>query len=434
MRFLHLADLHIGKAIHGVSLLDNGDQTYWKEQFLERARKLRPDAVVIAGDVYDRSAPSGEEVRFLSDFLTELIGIGVPVMMTAGNHDSAQRLSFARELLANQGLHISAMLSESPELTHITLNDAYGPVTFWLMPYAYPALVAHALQSDGLRDYDSAVRALLSAQSVDFSQRNVLVAHQNVTCNGREAPRGGSESMVGGVGQVDYTAFDGFDYVALGHIHSGYAVGRESVRYAGSPLCYHFEETKLQNKGAVLVELGEKGAAPRMETISIPPLHPMRELRGPYEEIRRDELAQRRTGEYIRIVLTDRRVTPEISGFFRDLYHGRDSALMELVSEYHPYQDAESASAARGAEQKPIETLFADFYESRFGEPPTERDFALFAFAAELTRHRERGASNDKAIPDDKAIGGLLDYLMRQEEAADRAMPAMPGKRADKIY
>ena len=132
-------------------------------------------------------------------------------MMVAGNHDSVQRLSFAGPLLARQGLHISRPLFGSDRLERVTLNDEYGPVTFWLMPYVYPALIAQAIGEECPRDFDGAVRALLARQNVDFSQRNVLIAHQNVTASGREGLRGGSESMVGGVGQIDYSAFDGFD-------------------------------------------------------------------------------------------------------------------------------------------------------------------------------------------------------------------------------
>ena len=286
MRFLHLADLHLGKSVYGTSLLDNGDQSVWVEQFLALAEKLRPDAVVIAGDVYDRSAPSGEAVQLLSHMLTALHALGIPVMLCAGNHDSVQRLSFLHPLLAQEGLHISASLSESPALRHVTLQDEHGPVTFWLMPYVFPAIVSEVLGCERFADSDSAVRALLQRQDVDFAARNVLVAHQNVTAGGAEAERGGSEAMVGGVGQIDYTAFDGFDYVVLGHIHAACPVGRDSVRYAGSPLCYHFNETKQPPKGPVLVELGKKGEPVRTETLVLPPLHPMRELRGTWVTLR----------------------------------------------------------------------------------------------------------------------------------------------------
>ena len=191
MRIIHLADLHFGKSIHGVSLLDNGDQAYWVDRFLELADKQKPDAIVIAGDVYDRSAPSGDAVELLSRMLTGLSDRDIPVMMVAGNHDSVQRLSFASQMLARQKLYISRPLFGSDQLKRVTLNDDDGPVTFWLMPYVYPALISQTLEDDSLRDYDSAVRALLERQNVDYSSRNILIAHQNVTAGGVEAERSG---------------------------------------------------------------------------------------------------------------------------------------------------------------------------------------------------------------------------------------------------
>ena len=260
MRFLHVSDLHFGKSIHDISLLERGDQPAWVERFLALARELRPEAVVLAGDIYDRGAPSGEAVALLDRMITGLAELEIQVMLVAGNHDSGQRLSFGGSLLAKQQVHISGVLSKT--LPHAALTDRHGPVTFWLMPYVFPALVAQVLEGETIRDYHTAVRRLLEEQPVDFSQRNVLVAHQNVTANGQEVLRGGSESMVGGVGQVDYRAFDGFDYVVLGHIHSAYPVGRDAVRYAGSPLCYHFEESKQPRKGPLLVELGKRERLP----------------------------------------------------------------------------------------------------------------------------------------------------------------------------
>ena len=411
MRFLHLADLHFGKSLHGLSLLESGDQGFWADRFLELAARLRPDAVLIAGDIYDRGSPSGDAVELLSRMLTALAEEKIPVLLVAGNHDSVQRLSFARELLARQQLYISGALSASETLSHVTLEDEHGPVTFWLMPYVYPALVAQALGQEGLRDYDSAVRALLAAQPVDFSRRNVLLAHQNVTANGAEAPRGGSESMVGGLGQVDYHAFDGFDYVALGHIHAAYAVGRPSVRYAGSPLCYHFDELRQAAKGPLLVELGAKGEEPRTETLHIPPLHPLRELRGEYEELRRQELARERRGEFLRVVLTDRRVSPEAADFFRSLCAGRDSVLMEICSDYAPYRTG-AVRAAEAIREKSVEELFSDFYAERCGgESPDERDRELLALAGELLRHGEPGTQTDET-----SVSRLLAFLLEQED------------------
>lgn len=414
MRFLHLSDLHFGKSIHGVSLLENGDQPTWAERFLALARDVRPDAVVIAGDIYDRSSPSGAAVALLDRMLTELAGLGIPVLLIAGNHDSGQRLSFASGLLARQNLHIAGILSPTKILDHVTLTDEHGPVTFWLMPYIFPALVAQVLEDETIRDYDTAVRRLLAAQDIDFSSRNVLVAHQNVTAGGAEAVRGGSESMVGGVGQIDCTAFDGFDYVALGHIHASYPIGRDSVRYAGSPLCYHFNETRQAPKGPLLVTLGAKGAQPAAETLTIPPLHPMREIRGAWEEIRDRELASDARGEYLRIVLEDRRVTPEIAAFCHDLYAARGSVLMELVSEYRAFTGVSGAPDAADVRDKAVEELFADFYAERCGgDVLSERDAELLHFAGEQQRHAPQ-----QAAPDAAAVEKLLAFLTKQEEQA----------------
>jgi exonuclease SbcD len=411
MKFLHLSDLHFGKSIHGVSLLENGDQADWVTKFLALAEQLRPDAVVIAGDIYDRSAPSGDAVMLLDRMLTALADLNIPVLMTAGNHDSGQRLSFAGSLLARQNVHISGVLSK--ELSHVTLQDQDGPVTFWLLPYVFPALVAEKLEDDSIRDYDTAVRTLLAGQNIDFTQRNVLIAHQNVTANGKEALRGGSESMVGGVGGIDYTAFDGFDYVALGHIHSAYAVGRDTVRYAGSPLCYHFEETKQEKKGPVLVELGPKGTAPSLETQIIQPLHPMREIRGTYKEIETAERDSTVKGEYVRIVLTDRRVDPEISDYLHSLFANRGSILMELVSEYNRFSAVSSVQTAETVGERPVEELFSDFYSQRNHEAqPDEAEQAILCFTGEQVR---QGEWDDKNIPSPKTVNALLDFVLGQE-------------------
>lgn len=414
MRIIHLADLHFGKSVHGVSMLENGDQGYWVDRFLALAGEIKPDAVVIAGDVYDRSSPSGDAVELLSRMLTGLAELSIPVMMVAGNHDSAQRLAFAGPLLARQGLHISRPLFGSDQLERVTLRDEYGPVTFWLMPYAYPALISQALGDDSLREYDAAVRALLARQNADFSQRNVLVAHQNVAAGGQEAERGGSESMIGGVGQIDYRCFDGFDYVALGHIHAACPVGRETVRYAGSPLCYHFNEIRQPDKGPVLVELGEKGAPVGIRVLKIPPLHPMRELRGTLEELRRAELAFPRENEYLRLVLTDQRLSPEISAFFDELFRSRGSILMDRCSEYDPFRETASAGASGAAESKSVRELFLDFYADRCrDETPEEDDAALLSFLEELALH-----ADTHAAPGRTEIDRVLAFMEKQEADA----------------
>lgn len=412
MRFLHLADLHLGKSLHGVSLLESGDQADWIRRFLELSGELRPDAVLIAGDVYDRSAPSGDAVELLSRLLSGLAEQGIPVLLIAGNHDSGQRLSFLSGLLGKTGVHIAGTLPRGGKLPCVTLQDQWGPVHFWLLPYVFPALAAQVLEDESIRDYDTAVRRLLQAQDMDFAERNVLIAHQNVTANGEESVRGGSETMVGGIGEVDVSAFDGFAYVALGHIHAAYPVGRESVRYAGSPLCYHFNETRQPAKGPVLVELGAPGEAAQIRQLSIPALHPLREARGAWEELRETEIARESRGEFLRIVLTDSRVTPEIGDFFRELARTRDSRVLELVSEYNPFGN-ESGTAPEAGREQSVEELFAQFYAERCGgEEPAEEDLALLRFAGERLRHRESSGTSEQ-----QDIDALLEYLAEQEAA-----------------
>ncbi len=414
MRFLHVSDLHLGKVLHGVSMLENGDQPYWIDRFLELVREQRPDAVLIAGDVYDRGSPSAGAVEQLSRLVEGLAEQDVCVLLTAGNHDSGQRLAFARELLARQNVHIAGTVER--EMVRVTLTDEFGPVNFLLMPYVFPAAAARALRDDGIRDYDAAVRRLLDAQETDSSERNVLIAHQNVTAFGAEAERGGSESAVGGVGQVDFTAFDAFDYVALGHIHAAYPVGRDAVRYAGSPMCYHFNETRQAKKGPLLVELREKGAPVRIETLEIPPLHPMREMRGPAEELRQAELDCKREGEYLRLAVTDQPLTPELCDFFQALAEQRGSVLMERVSEHRRDETVPTIPGSETVRAKTTEELFADFCAERCGgREPEEADLALMREAAELLRNfpPEPGKRSDAAP---ELADRLLKYLLKQEE------------------
>ena len=413
MRFLHIADLHLGKVIYGTSMLENGDQPYWVEAFLRLSDEVRPDAVVVSGDVYDRSSPSGEAVALLSRLVEGLSDRSIPVMLVAGNHDSGKRMAFARDLLARQNVHIVGNLTR--ELAHVTLTDEHGPVTFWLLPYVFPAMVSQLLGDESIRDYDTAVRRLLAEQPLDPASRNVIVAHQNVTAGGVEAQRGGSESMVGGVGQIDFTAFDMFEYAALGHIHAAYHVGRDAVRYAGSPLCYHFDETRQPRKGPVLVELNEKGAPIKIETLHIPPLHPMREIRGPLEEIKATESSRSDRGEYLRLIVTDQPMTPETSDFFQALAEKRGSILMERLSEFQRFTGDAVSPDAQALRERTLEELFADFFSQRSGgESLSQADQELLAAAGELIRNTQPDPKRRYDV-DTGMTDKLLHILLDQE-------------------
>ena len=410
MRLMHLADLHIGKTILEQSLIE--DQEYMLNQILKIIEEKKVEVVLIAGDVYDRSAPSGDAVMLFDHLLTKLERKNIPVMIVAGNHDSGQRLSFAGDILSKQNIYISGVLEK--KIVHKTLEDEHGPVTFWLLPYIFPAMVADILEDPSIRDYDTAVRRLLAEQSMDFTRRNVIVAHQNVTCNGKTVEFGGSETMVGGVGQIDYTAFDGFDYVALGHIHSSYPVGRASIRYAGSPLCYHFDEIRQPQKGPILVELGEKGSDIKIQTQYIEPLHKMRIVKGTYAEICAELEENRYEGEYIKVVVTDQRISPSISEYVKELCRQRNSIVMELQSYYHMMGNVGDTMESSVSSGKQVEEYFEELYRERLEDiEPDEKEQALFQFIGEQVRsvdfaekQREPGAAE---------VDKLLAFLMEQE-------------------
>ena len=281
MRFLHIADLHIGKRVNGMQLVD--DQRHVLAQIVDAARERHVDAVLIAGDIYDKNSPSAEAVTILDRFLTELAGLGVRVLGVPGNHDSAERIAYAEELLAAQGVCFPPVFDGS--VACVELADEHGPVNVWLMPFLRPSDVRRFFPDASIGDdYAAALRAALDACQIDASQRNVAVSHQFVTAGGTEPERADDEIKLGGIDAVDVSVYEAFDYVALGHVHRPQRVGRDTVRYAGSPLKYSFSEARY-DKSMVLVELGEKkpddaaGACASFELVPLEPLHDMREVR-----------------------------------------------------------------------------------------------------------------------------------------------------------
>ena len=401
MKFFHLGDLHFGKSIYGLSMLD--DQRYFVEHFLDCCKREAPDAIVIAGDVYDRSAPSGDAVELLDFMLTELADMGIPVMLVAGNHDSGQRLSFGRSIFSKQNVHIAGTPQKVME--HVTFEnpDGFGPISFWLLPYMYPEMISHIFEDEEIRTYEEALRHIIKVQHIDPAHRNIIISHQNVTANGKEAERGGSESMVGCVGQIDYTAYDVFDYVALGHIHSSYSVGRDAVRYAGTPICYHLSETRQKEKGFVEVVLGKKGSKAHICTRGVAPMHMMRNLVGTKEDIY--DILEHDSGrnEYIGITLTDTRTTPESSRYLRSLLEERGSVLLEFLSSYHAFTGNVSAKKTEETAEKPLEDLFSDLYTDQCdGTPPADSEYELLQYIGEVTRNQD--SHHDLDIKDVKRV------------------------------
>lgn len=305
MRFFHLSDLHIGKQFYGYSLLE--DQEWILKEILELVRERQPDAVVIAGDVYDKSVPAAEAVAVFDWFLTELTRIRpqVPVMIISGNHDSPERLAYAEGILANQQVYIAGFPPAGPEeyLKKITLSDSWGETDFWLLPFVKPGFVRKVFPGEEPENYQEAAERLLARETIDRERRNVIVTHQFYTAAGEKPRQSESETIVvGGLDQVDTGCLEAFEYAALGHIHRPQSMGRPTVRYCGTPLKYSVSEWN-QEKTLTEAELREKGSQP---VITLHPLHPLRDvkvLRGKLEDILGEsrEVCQ----DYVSVILTD---------------------------------------------------------------------------------------------------------------------------------
>lgn len=303
MKFFHLSDLHIGKHLHHYSLKE--DQKEILGQVTDYARRLHPDAVVIAGDVYDKSVPSAEAVSLWDEFLTALAGIRpqIPVLIISGNHDSSERLRYASALLAEQKIYLAGEVTESG-IRRVTLEDEAGEVTFYLLPFVKPSYVRHLFPSDPPETYTELIKRLIDREEIDFiNKRNVLVSHQFYrgaadpeTCD--------SESFsVGGLDQVDVSAVRGFDYVALGHLHGAQAVGGEKIRYCGTLLKYSVSETG-HRKALSVVTLRGKGEEPETERLPLRPLRDVRKKEGTLEQLLREALPKERD-DFVSITLTD---------------------------------------------------------------------------------------------------------------------------------
>ena len=399
MRLFHLGDLHLGKNIHGYSMIEMNDQPFWAEQLIKKAEELKPDAILISGDVYDRAVPSKEAVKLFDELLTKTSEMGIATLVIAGNHDSGTRLAFGDKLLCHQNIYIAGEVEK--QIKKVTLTDEYGPVHFWLVPYLFPAAVNCVLEREDIKDYDSAMKELLNIAEIHEQERNVILSHQFVIAGSEKPSMGGSETTVGGIGQIDANVFSKFDYVALGHIHNAQRMGRETIRYAGSPLCYHFSEAN-QKKGLTFVELQEKGNV-SIKIEEIPVLHKMCEISGSMEEIMQAELEE---NCYIRAVIKQELVPPQAFETLRTHFESKNCILMEVVRDFSYQMKNKSVGQTKDVRTVSLEELFAEFYQFQHnGELPEEHLHELIAYAAEQTRNcgedeseRERKLATKKLI------------------------------------
>lgn len=355
MKLIHLSDLHLGKRVNEFSMLE--DQRHILSQITAMVEAERPDAVLIAGDVFDKPTPSAEAVTLLDSFLVDLSSLACPVFLISGNHDSPERLAFGGRLMAGSGIHLAPVYDG--QVRPFLLQDSHGTVALYLLPFLKPAQLRRFFPDAELDSYTDALRTAIAAMDLDPQARNVLVTHQFVT----GATRSESEEIsVGGTDNVDASVFDPFDYVALGHLHSPQTVGRETLRYCGTPLKYAFSE--LKEKSVTVVELGEKGDT-KVRTLPLTPLRAMVELRGCYEELTRRSFYEHTSyqEDYVHITLTDEMDIPEAMGKLRTIYH----KLMKLS--YDNGRTRAAASTQTGEREPPASplALLEEFYQAQNG-------------------------------------------------------------------
>ena len=312
MKLFHLSDLHIGKRVNEVSMLE--DQKEILLQILRIVDEEQADALLIAGDVYDKSVPSAEAVTLFDDFLCCLAQRKLPVLIISGNHDSPERLAFGNRLLEQGGIHISPVYNGT--VRSVTLTDDQGDVVFWLLPFVKPAHVKRFYPDSGIESYTDGCRVAIENMNVDFTKRNVLLVHQFVT---GAATCESEEISVGGTDNVDASIFDGFDYVALGHIHGPQNVGSSRIRYCGTPLKYSFSEER-HHKSVTVVNLGSKGDL-QLQLRPLVPVRDLRSIRGTFAELTdKSFYSGTSTEDYLHIILTDEEDVPEAVGRLRLVY------------------------------------------------------------------------------------------------------------------
>ena len=360
MKLIHLSDLHIGKRVNEISMME--DQAYILLRILQIIDEEKADAVLIAGDVYDKSMPSAEAVSLFDDFLCRLARREKPVLIISGNHDSPERLAFAGRLLEQSRIYISPVYDGA--LSPVTLTDEHGPVDFWLLPFVKPAHVKRFYPDAGIESYTDACRVALEQTALDAGRRNVLLTHQFVTgasaCESEELSVGGSDN-------VDASVFEAFDYVALGHLHGPQNLGSNRIRYCGTPLKYSFSEAN-HHKSVTVVRLGEKGEL-SLDLRPLTPRHDLRQVRGAFAELTDKAFYEAAVADdYLHIILTDEEDVPEAAGRLRQIYPN----LMKLSYDNTRTRTTQAVEGAADAQRKTPLELFEELYEAQNNQPMSE--------------------------------------------------------------
>ncbi|MBR5507258.1 MAG: exonuclease SbcCD subunit D [Clostridia bacterium] len=361
MKFIHLSDLHIGKRVNEYSMLE--DQEYILNKIINIIDEQNPDGVIIAGDVYDKSVPSADAVALFDDFLVNLSKRNLYVFVISGNHDSPERIAFGGRLMEASKIYMSPVYDG--ELSPVTLEDEYGKINIWMLPFVKPVHVRKFNEDVEINSYTDAIRVAIDNLNINSSERNVMITHQFVT----GADRTESEEIsVGGTDNVDVSVFDAFDYTALGHIHRPQNCKSEKVRYSGTPLKYSFSESK-DNKSVTVVEIKEKGVIV-VGTIPLKPMRDMVEIKGEYDEIMLRDFykATSYQEDYVHITLTDEDDIPDAVGKLRTVYRN----LMKLDYDNLRTRNMNSIDGAENIEKKSPYEHFSEFYEKQNNQPMSD--------------------------------------------------------------
>ena len=374
MKFLHTADLHLGKKVNEYSMLP--DQAYIIDRIIEIAEEVKPDGFIIAGDIYDKSIPPAEAVALFDKLLSALFGLGIAVYAISGNHDSAERLDYAAGILSSNSLYIQGTYDDKG-MKRIDKSDEYGPLHIYLMPFVKPLHVRHALEDESIQSYEDAMRKVVEKECIAKDERNILITHQFV--NGYFSSDSEDVLSIGGTEVIDGSVFEGFDYVALGHLHAPQGT---RIRYSGTPLKYSKSES-ARAKSITLLEVKEKDDI-TIETIPLTPMRDMRVLRGKYDELmlRSFYEGQGFQNDYIFAELLDKSPIPNAISLLRTIY---PNVLSVEYPELEQLRDSSSLSQLDQEDIKDPVSLVSMFYKGLTNE---DIDESLVARITEIVEGR----------------------------------------------
>ena len=367
MKIFHLADLHIGKIVNNYSMIE--DQEYILNEIINYINKEAPKAIIIAGDIYDKPTPSAEAVKVFDKFLTELVTRQLVVFIISGNHDSPERLGFASSLIAHSNVYISSVFAGSPN--KIQLTDEFGMINFYCLPFLKPQVVKYFYPDEAIDSYDDAIKAVIEKENIDKIERNILISHQFVIYKGDTPERSESEIIpIGGIDSIDGTSFDAFDYVALGHLHSAQKIGRQTMRYAGSPLKYSLSEIN-HKKSIVMLDVNEKDDI-KLTLLPLMPRREMRKVRGKLDEV--IMMAEGTTTEdYVLVILTDEEIIIDANEKIRVYYPN----FMKVEYENIRSQAMYAQDKIVDVENKTSMELFEEFYLEQNGAAPDAEQYKI---------------------------------------------------------